>query len=214
MNIVIWNCRGALKPSFQNHVRDLVALHDPIIFVVVETHIGGDRAKEIIERLPFQGAIHNDTIGFAGGLWLLWDSDRVEITNLVNTEQEIHVLVKVRSSNLSWFFTTIYASPRLRERYLLWNNLFAIANAHNMPWLMAGDFNELLSANDKLGGRPIIPSRANAFKECLDFCNMADLGFQGPRFTWTNKNDFSSLIEERLDRFFANPDWCMMYPEA
>ena len=71
MNIVIWNCRGPLKPSFQNHVRDLVALHDPVIFVVMETHIEGDRAKEIIERLPFQGAIHNDTIGFAGGLWLL-----------------------------------------------------------------------------------------------------------------------------------------------
>lgn len=77
MNIVIWNCRGALKPSFQNHVKDLVALHNPAIFVVMETHIGGDRAKEITERLPFQGAIHTKTIGFAGGLWLLWDFDRV-----------------------------------------------------------------------------------------------------------------------------------------
>ncbi|KAK9984648.1 hypothetical protein SO802_034173 [Lithocarpus litseifolius] len=55
MNIVIWNCRGALKPSFQKHVRDLVALHDPAIFVVMETHIGGDRAKDITDRLPFQG---------------------------------------------------------------------------------------------------------------------------------------------------------------
>ena len=83
-----------------------------------------------------------------------------------------------------------------------------------MPWLMAGDFNELLSANDKLGGRPLIPSRATAFKECLDLCNMADLSFQGPRFTWTNKNDVSSLIQERLDRSFTNPDWCLLYPEA
>ena len=119
MNLVIWNCRGALKPSFQNHVRDLVALHDPAIFVVMETHVGGDRAKDITDRLPFQGAIHTDTIGFAGGLWLLWDTDRVEITNLASTEQEIHVLVKVKSSNLSWFFTAIYASPRFRERKLL-----------------------------------------------------------------------------------------------
>ncbi|XP_030924855.1 uncharacterized protein LOC115951891 [Quercus lobata] len=214
MNIVIWNCRGALKPSFQKHVRDLAAQHDPAIFVVMETHTGGDRAKEIIERLPFQGAIHTDTIGLIGGLWLLWDPDRVEITNLASTEQEIHVLVKVRSSNLSWFFTAIYASPRLRERHFLWNNLSTIANTHNLPWLMAGDFNELLSTNDKLGGRPLIPSRVSAFKECLDFCNMADLGFQGPRFTWTNKNDLSSLIQERLDRFFANPDWCLTYPEA
>ena len=101
MNLVIWNCRGALKPSFQNHVRDLVALHDPAIFAVMETHVGGDRAKDITDRLPFQGAIHTDTIGFAGGLWLLWDTDRVEITNLASAEQEIHVLVKELSSNSS-----------------------------------------------------------------------------------------------------------------
>ena len=214
MNLVIWNCRGALKPSFQNHVRDLVALHDPAIFAVMETHIGGDRANDITDRLPFQGAILTDTIGFAGGLWLLWDTNRVEIPNLASIEQEIHVLVKVKSSNLSWFFTAIYASPRFRERKFLWNNLSTVANSHNMPWLMVGDFNELLFANDKFGGRPIIPSRATAFKNCLDFCNMADLGFQGLRFTWTNKNDVSSLIQERLDRFFANLDWCLLYPEA
>ena len=68
MNLVFWNCKGALKPPFQNYVRDLVALHDPAIFVVMETHIGGDKAKAITNRLPFQGAIHTDTIGFAGGL--------------------------------------------------------------------------------------------------------------------------------------------------
>lgn len=99
MSIIIWNCRGALNPSFQSHVRDLVDMYDLAIFVVMETHIGGDKAKEISNRLPFQGAILSNTIGFAGGLWLLWDLDRVDVSNLASTEQEIHVLVKVRSSN-------------------------------------------------------------------------------------------------------------------
>lgn len=84
-------------------------------------------------------------------------------------------------------FFAIYASPRFRETCLLWNNLSLVANAHNLPWVMAGDFNELLSPDDKFGGRPIIISRALAFKECLDVCNMTDLGFQDPRFMWTNK---------------------------
>jgi len=97
---------------------------------------------------------------------------------------------------------------------MLWNNLATVANSHNLPWIIAGDFNELLSSDDKLGGRPISLYRANIFKECLDACNMADLDFQGPRYTWTNKNDLCSLIQERLDRFFANPDWCVLYPEA
>lgn len=101
MNIVAWNCRGALKAAFKSHVRELVRTQDPAILIVMETRIGGDRAKAITDDLPFDGAIHTDTIGFAGGLWLLWNEERVEITQLANTEQEIHVAVKVRSSNLN-----------------------------------------------------------------------------------------------------------------
>ena len=101
MNIIIWNSRGALKPNFQSHVRELSQAHSPSIMVIIETHLGGPRAKEITDRLPFDGAIHTETIGYVGGLWLLWNSDRVEITPLGNTEQEIHAVVKVRPLNIS-----------------------------------------------------------------------------------------------------------------
>ena len=128
MNIIIWDSRGALKPSFQSDVRELITKYDLAILVIMETHIGGDRAKEITDRLPFQGAIHTDMIGYVGGLWLLWNADQVEVSNLTSNEQEIHAIVKVNSSNLSWLFSAIYASPRFRERCLLWNNLSNVAH--------------------------------------------------------------------------------------
>lgn len=71
MNIIVWNCRGTLKPSFQKHVRELVYNHNPTILVVMETRIGGESAKEITDRLPFDGVVHMETIGYAGGLWML-----------------------------------------------------------------------------------------------------------------------------------------------
>lgn len=52
----------------------------------METRVKGDRAKEIMERLPFDGAIHTDMVGYAGGLWLLWNSDKVVISPLANTK--------------------------------------------------------------------------------------------------------------------------------
>ena len=58
--------------------------------------LGGDRAREITGSLPFDGAFHTETIGYAGGLWVLWNVDRVELAMLLSTEQEIHVEVKVR----------------------------------------------------------------------------------------------------------------------
>ena len=71
--------QGALKPSFQNHVKELVHNHDPAIMIIMETHIGGEQARNIIDRLPFDRAIHMDTIGFASGFWLLWNSNKFRV---------------------------------------------------------------------------------------------------------------------------------------
>ena len=111
-------------------------------------------------------------------------------------------------------FTTVYASPRITERHILWNNLANVSNIHNMPWVVAGDFNELLIGEDKFGGRAVSVNKFLLFKDCLDKCSMIDIGFSGPWFTWTNKRDLHGLIQERIDRFFVNPSWCMLYPEA
>ena len=149
----------------------------------METKLGGNRAKLVTDRLPFDGAIHTETVGLSGGLWLLWNADKVSVEELAKIEQEIHVEVKVRASNLSWIFSAIYASPRKEDRYILWNNLSKVAELHNKPWVMAGDFNEPLIDEDKFGGRGVSVNRSLAFKDCLDGCNMVDMGFNGPKYT-------------------------------
>ena len=79
---------------------------------------------------------------------------------------------------------------------------------------MMGDFNELLSCNDKLGGNPLNPRRVQMFKDYLDSCGMVDLGYHGPKFTWVNKREVGHFIQERLDRGFANIDWRDLYLKA
>lgn len=83
-----------------------------------------------------------------------------------------------------------------------------------MPWVIAGDFNEPLNNEHKFGGRGVSINRSMLFKECVDKCNMLDLGFLGPRLTWTNQRDVNVFIQERIDRFFVNPNWCAIYLEA
>lgn len=82
---------------------------------------------EIADSLPFDGFFATNTIGYAGGLWLLWKKEDVEVSVLSVTEQEIHAIIKVRDSDLSWIISPIYASPRLAERKILWDNLSQVA---------------------------------------------------------------------------------------
>ena len=53
------------------------------------------------ERFTREWVKWKKIIGNASGLWLLWNSDKVEVTNITSTEQEIHFLVKVMPSKLS-----------------------------------------------------------------------------------------------------------------
>ena len=89
-----------------------------------------------------------------------------------------------------------------------------LANLHDLPWALMGDFNEVLATKEKYGGNPICQRRVNAIKECMDDCRMMDLGFTGPIFTWTNKRELNNLIQCRLDRCWVNPGWKNFYPEA
>jgi len=50
--------------------------------------------------------------------------------------------------------------------------------------------------------------------DCMSECHMMDLGFSGPKFTWTNKREVGGLIQCRLDRVWANPEWKAAFPEA
>ena len=73
MKIMVWDCRGALSPNFCKIIIDMMKDSNLDILVVTKTRVSEDRAKEITNKLPFDGAVHTDTIGYAGGLWLLWN---------------------------------------------------------------------------------------------------------------------------------------------
>lgn len=87
-------------------------------------------------------------------------------------------------------------------------------DAYNLPWLIGGDFNEVLEEKEKFGGLLVRNNRIDKFAKCLNHCKLIDLGYQGSHFTWTNKQRHGYTVLERLDRFLANYDWINLYPEA
>ena len=71
MNILLWNCRGALNVDFKRRIFEMTINQRPSILVVTEMGVNGGRVEKIIEGLPFDGYITTDTIGYAEGLWIL-----------------------------------------------------------------------------------------------------------------------------------------------
>lgn len=71
-----------------------------------------------------------------------------------------------------------------------------------------GDFNAILSVEDKKGGNTI-GKGCPLFGEFIEFKNLQDLGFQRLSFIWQWGGVF-----EKLDRVIENKAWCQSFPHC
>lgn len=158
LKIMAWNVRGAARSQFRRLFLELVQRHKSNIVLLIETRVGGDRASSIIESLGFACSFKVDPMGFVGGIWLLWDNAKVKMVIQNHTFQEIYVVDEVCNSSRV-LLTFVYGSPDRDRGHVLWKNLFGIATFVSVPWLVCGDFNEILFSSKKWGGRPACISR-------------------------------------------------------
>ena len=110
-----------------------------------------------------------------------------------------------------WRFTSFYGEPDTRNRHESWAKLRKLKEKFNLPWLCAGDFNEITKADEKLGGRFRPRRQMEAFRDVLDECEFKDLGFVGGKYTWYRGTGGGNSIWERLDRAVATTDWIDMF---
>ena len=89
-------------------------------------------------------------IGRSGGLCLLW-SDCIEVDLLTYSQEHIDVKIKDRNTAV-WRFTGFYGHPDQAQRKHYWTLLRRLAGMYDLPWLCMGDFNAVLSDDEKLGG--------------------------------------------------------------
>ena len=79
----------------------------------------------------------------------------------------------------------------------------------SQPWLVLGDFNEILYNTEKEGGVPRPQRYMQAFHDALSDCGLGDMGYEGDRFTWQR-----GRVRERLDRGVANGSRNQLFPSS
>ncbi|KAK2651388.1 hypothetical protein Ddye_011244 [Dipteronia dyeriana] len=72
--------------------------------------------------------------------------------------------------------------------------------------ISTGDFNELLSMREKLGGSEKAMLGMLHFRQAVEDCDLIDLGFSGPSFTWNNKRD-GTMNVKGAKGFHFKPFW-------
>jgi hypothetical protein len=119
--------------------------------------------------------------GRSGGLALMWKKHvDVELHNF--SRNHIDVII-VEQDGFRWRFTGIYGEPTTEKKEKTWKLLRVLHQQLNLPWLCAGDFNEVLYNHEKKGGPIRAPHQMESFRLALADCGLRDLGFLGDKYT-------------------------------
>jgi hypothetical protein len=173
-----------------------------MILFLSETKMKDRRAQKFMWSLGYTGSIAVSSEGRSGGLVLFWKQPfSVELKG--SNSNCIDVVVSTETG-VQWRATFVYGEPRREKRHEFFDLMRQMSTQWSGPWICCGDFNEVLSQDEHYGSNDRSETQIRLFQECLDDCALSDMGFSGPMFTWTNKQNNDRNVRVRLDWAVAN----------
>ncbi|KAF4396215.1 hypothetical protein G4B88_020852 [Cannabis sativa] len=140
--------------------------------------------------------------------------DKHEIKLRVDSNSVGHILATVAGNNfLPWSLTCFYGNPDASQRHFSWDLLRKIKGEVHGAWLCVGDFNEIVSLAEKVGGRVRSAGAMEEFREAIDDCHLMDFSSSKTDLTWCNRHE-TNMVMERLDRGLCNEEWLMNFEGA
>uniref|UniRef100_A0A803P2K3 Reverse transcriptase domain-containing protein n=1 Tax=Cannabis sativa TaxID=3483 RepID=A0A803P2K3_CANSA len=210
MKVISWNARGLGNPSAFRHLKLLVKEQSPSVLFIMETKLGPSSISRFRSVLHFNNGLEVPRVGLSGGLMLLWKDD-VDVT-LLNFNINTFDCYMGCGNGPTWHFTAFYGAPATQNRLQTWTLLERLKDvAPLMPWMVIGDFNEILSNSNKAGGALRNEAQMDKFRQVLDCCHLHEQAYEGDPFTWIKGRHNAVTIKERLDWCFVNTLWSDLF---
>ena len=160
MNVLSWNCQGIGNSWTVDALKGLCALNHPDVIFLSETRCLRGELDSVRYQVGFKHMVVVDCkigrnrlghVTRSGGLGLFW-KEEVHVALQSYSESHIDVLVGEPSDPGRWRFTGVYGKPKAEHRGQTWSLLRQLGVHNRWPWVIGGDFNEIVQADEKEGG--------------------------------------------------------------
>ncbi|KAJ6717306.1 hypothetical protein OIU74_009761, partial [Salix koriyanagi] len=109
------------------------------------------------------------------------------------------------ATSSSLFITFVYGMNTAAERRTLWDYLINSSQQFSqMPWILLGDFNTIMSSDQKVGGDMRWLAHHEEFQKTAHQAQLIPLPYKGLKFTWSNGQPGHRNIQEKLDWALGN----------
>ena len=150
MKLFFWNARGMGGDRAFRVLHSLMRDNHPDIVFLMETFCDHKVMETLRVKLGFDAKLVVDRVGNSGGLCLFWKVD-FDVSLLSYSRFHIDTTV-ISHGDKKWRLTGFYGNPVANQRSHGWTLLRRLAGLSSLPWVVGGDFNEIVSAQEKLEG--------------------------------------------------------------
>lgn len=110
--------------------------------------------------------VNNFATQQAGRILIIWDLLKVELDVLEITAQVIHCLATCKVTSYTFHISFMYALHTTVTRRPLWNNIMEFGSKVALPWMIVGDFNNMLKSDERSNGVEVTPYEVKDFTNC------------------------------------------------
>ena len=134
---------------------------------------------------------------------VVWDASFVDVVIVGMSLQHVGCIVTCRTSGVKYGICFVYGLHSVVARRPIWGFVDDLFEAHEIPWMVLGDFNCVMNGEERVNGEPVSMYEC---RDMVDACQRHGLvdapSTSGNPFTWTNHTVWS-----KIDRVLVNPSW-------
>ncbi|KAE8682317.1 Polynucleotide adenylyltransferase family protein isoform 4 [Hibiscus syriacus] len=211
-SMMSWNVRGLGRRVKARAIRRFVDDKKPTILFLQESKL--EVVSHVLVRKMggklLTGSAVAPSIGSAGGLITLWNQKEFVMEDVALYSRFVALKGTMVGLPGSCCFINVYGPSLDAEKEAFFRELLSFLDNVECPLCVGGDFNVVLSQEEKEGG--VVNSvTMNIFRDFVSKANLLDLPLSGGRFTWCNNRELPTF--ERLDRFLVDQRLVSLFPK-
>jgi hypothetical protein len=138
-----------------------------------ETLVNANNIEELRYLLRFDFCFAVDREGRGGGVALLWKTSlKCNITKYSGNRKKVEIEDNIRGN---WRLNGFYGYPEGHRRKDSWNLVRNLAQNSSQPWCIIGDFNDILTADEKKGRVERASWLINGFRQAVSDAGLINI---------------------------------------
>ena len=114
--------------------------------------------------------------GFSGGLSIIWDPSRVNLSGFQGTQNLLTTNFRVVGFPITGMLMNVYGPQSVKDK---WDFLGSLRHMRerfpNAHWVVGGDFNLITSLEEKKCGRRCLEEECDIFRETIEDLGLVNI---------------------------------------